>query len=106
MSARPQVLDVLSNDGAANDGSAKGGVDGAEERGLALLTFRAWALLSRAEPLPDDVALAAREVTEELPLDLLGGRYAMFEPEVRSTLPVTVVESWRFYAGDRHAARA
>lgn len=71
----------------------------AEERGLSLLTHRAWALLSREEPLPADLVAAARAVLEELPLELLGGRYAMFAPEVRRALPPTVVESWRFYTG-------
>lgn len=70
-----------------------------EERGLSLLTFRAWALLSGADPLPDDPTLAARAALDDMPLDLLGGRYAMFEPEVRRSLPATVIESWRFYTG-------
>lgn len=102
MSARPQLMEHGFPGQRVSGPSVAGhGVTGAsaEERGLSLLTFRAWALLSRGEPLPDDLAAAARAVLEELPVDLLGGRYAMFEPEVRSTLPPPVIESWRFYAG-------
>lgn len=73
--------------------------EGAEERGLTLLTHRAVSHASREAPLPEDLALAAREALEELPLDLLRGRYAMFEPAVRRALPASVVESWRFYTG-------
>lgn len=71
----------------------------AAQRGLSLLTFRAFEMLARSEPLPDDVTLAAQRVLAEMPLELAAGRFDMFEPEVRRELPARVVEAWRFYAG-------
>lgn len=74
-----------------------------EERGLSLLTFRACEELARDEPLPDDIALAAQIVLEDMPLELAANRFDMFEPVVRRTLPARVVEAWRFYAGSVEA---
>jgi hypothetical protein len=94
MSALPTSQGVLSP--ALWDALCEHGDD---ERGLALLSLRAFEALYRQGPAPRDVVTAAREALEGLRFSLAGGRFDLFSPSVRAGLPPRVIEAWRLFTG-------